>query len=92
MYPNQFDDTESMFLSIKGETNGTLKFIPQLYWNRHYDTFQLIREGTNHNYHRTDVFGANLTFQYASQLGITSFGGEFRNEGIVSNVLGKIAK
>ncbi len=88
-YPNQFDDTESMFVSIKGETNGTLKFIPQLYWNRHYDTFQLIREGTNHNYHRTDVFGANLTFQYASQLGITSFGGEFRNEGIVSNVLGK---
>ena len=96
-YPNQFDDTESMFVSIKGETNGKLKFIPQLYWNRHYDTFQLIREGTpdvpdwytNHNYHRTDVTGANLTFQYASQVGITSFGGEFRNEGIVSNVLGK---
>jgi iron complex outermembrane receptor protein len=96
-YPNQFDDTESLFVSIKGETNGKLKFIPQLYWNRHYDTFQLIRKGTpnvpdwytNHNYHRTDVFGANLTFQYASQLGITSFGGEFRNEGIMSNVLGK---
>ncbi|MDD2476855.1 MAG: TonB-dependent receptor [Dysgonamonadaceae bacterium] len=96
-YPNQFDDTESMFLSAKGETNGKLKFIPQLYWNRHYDCFQLIREGTpdipdwytNHNYHRTDVMGANITFQYASQLGITSFGGEFRNEGIMSNVLGK---
>ena len=96
-YPNQFDDTESMFVSIKGETNGKLKFIPQLYWNRHYDCFQLIREGTpnvpdwytNHNYHRTDVFGTNLTFQYASKLGITSFGGEFRNEGILSNVLGK---
>ena len=87
-YPNQFDDTESMFVSIKGETNGKLKFIPQLYWNRHYDTFQLIREGTP-NYHRTDVFGANLTFQYASQLGIMSFGGEFRNEAIMSNVLGK---
>ena len=94
-YPNQFDDTESMFVSIKGETNGKLKFIPQLYWNRHNDTFQLIREGTpnvpdsNHNYHQTDVFGTNLTFQYASKLGITSFGGEFRNEGIMSNVLGK---
>lgn len=95
-YPNQFDDTESMFISIKGETNGKLKFIPQLYWNRHNDTFQLIREGTpnvpdwytNHNYHQTDVFGTNLTFQYASKLGITSFGGEFRNEGIMSNVLG----
>src|SRR5690554_8175737 len=30
----------------------------------------------------------NLHLQYASQLGITSFGGEFRNEGILSNVLG----
>ncbi|MDD2551318.1 MAG: TonB-dependent receptor [Dysgonamonadaceae bacterium] len=96
-YPNQFDDTESIFASVKGETNGTLKFIPQLYWSRYNDCFQLIREGTpdvpdwytNHNYHQTDLFGANLTFQYASQLGITSFGGEFRNEGIMSNVLGK---
>ena len=96
-YPNQFDDTESMFVSIKGETNGKLKFVPQLYWNRHNDCFQLIREGTpnvpdwytNHNYHQTDVFGTNLTFQYASKLGITSFGGEFRNERIMSNVLGK---
>lgn len=96
-YPNQFDDTQSLFVSVKGETNGTLKFTPQLYWNRHYDTFQLIREGTpnvpswytHHNYHRTDVMGANLTFQYAWQWGIASFGGEFRNEGIVSNVLGK---
>lgn len=96
-YPNQFDDTESMFVSIKGETSGKLKFIPQLYWNRHNDCFQLIREGTpdvpdwytNHNYHQTDVFGTNLTFQYASKLGITSFGGEFRNEAIMSNVLGK---
>lgn len=96
-FPSQFDDTQSMFVSIKGETNGKLKFIPQLYWNRHYDTFQLIREGTpnlpdwytNHNYHRTDVLGANLTFQYASQWGITCIGGELRNEGIMSNVLGK---
>lgn len=99
-YPNQFDDTESMFVTIKGTTNGKLKFIPQLYWNRHYDAFQLIREGTpnvpdwytSHNYHRTDVFGTNLNFQYASKLGITSFGGEFRNEGILSNVLGKPLK
>mgnify|MGYP000844625084 FL=1 len=95
-YPNQFDDTQGLFFSIKGETNGKLKMTPHLYWSRHYDVFQLIREGssnipswyTNHNYHRSDVFGMNLHMQYASQLGITSFGGEFRNEGILSNVLG----
>ncbi len=96
-YPNQYDDTESMFLSVKGETFGKLKFIPQLYWNRHFDVFQLIREGTpdvpawytDHNYHRSDVFGINLNMQYASGLGITSFGGEFRNESVLSSVLGK---
>jgi vitamin B12 transporter len=96
-YPNQFDDTETIFASIKGETNGQLKVIPVLYWNRHYDCFQLFRDGTSnipdwykgHNYHRSDVFGANLNMQYASAWGITSFGGEFRNESILSNVLGK---
>ena len=96
-YPNQFDNTRGIFLSVKGETNGKLKFIPHIYWNRHFDEFQLIREGTinvpswytNHNYHRSDVFGMNLNMQYAWMYGITSFGGELRNEGILSNVLGK---
>lgn len=96
-FPNQFDDTRGLFLSVKGETNGKLKLIPSLYWSRHYDEFQLIREGTtdvpawytDHNYHRSDVFGMNLNMQYASSWGITSFGGELRNEGILSNVLGR---
>lgn len=96
-YPNQYDKTSSYFGSIKGETGDRLKFIPAVYWNRHYDEFQLYRDGTpnvpstykSHNFHRSDVYGANLNIQYTSQLGITSFGSEFRNEGIVSNVLGK---
>ncbi|OJV83138.1 MAG: TonB-dependent receptor [Bacteroidia bacterium 44-10] len=96
-HPNQFDDTQGIFASIRGETGGRLKFIPHIYWSRHYDEFQLYRDGTpdipvtykGHNYHRSDVFGMNLNMQYASRWGITSFGGEFRNEGIVSNVLGK---
>jgi iron complex outermembrane receptor protein len=96
-YPDQYDDTRGLFLSVRGETNGKLKLIPHLYWSRHYDEFQLIREGTpgvpdwykDHNYHRSDVFGMNLNMQYASALGITSFGGEYRNEGILSSVLGK---
>ena len=96
-YPDQFDDTRGVFASIRGETNGRLKFVPRIYWSRHYDEFQLIREGTpnvpdwytDHNYHRSDVFGMNLHMQYASRWGITAFGGEFRNEGILSSVLGK---
>ena len=96
-YANQFDETQSLFASIRGETSGKLKFIPQLYWNRHWDCFQLFRDGTpnipswytGHNYHQSDVYGFNLNGQYKWNLGVTNFGGEFRNEGIWSNVLGK---
>ena len=96
-HPNQFDDTRGIFASIRGETGEKLKFIPRIYWSRHYDEFQLYRDGTpdipatykGHNYHRSDVFGMNLNMQYISRWGITGFGGEFRNEGILSSGLGK---
>ncbi|MDD4514108.1 TonB-dependent receptor [Massilibacteroides sp.] len=96
-YPNQYDKTSSYFASVRGETGDRLKFIPVIYWNRHYDEFQLYRDGTpdlpswyvGHNYHRSDVYGANLNIQYTSSLGITSLGSELRNEGVLSNVLGK---
>lgn len=97
-YPDQYDETQSYFLSVKGQTGGRLKIVPQIYWHRHYDSFQLFREGTpnipewytDHNYHRTDVYGSNINFQYEWKWGTTSFGAEFRNEGIVSSVLGDI--
>lgn len=96
-YPNQFDDTQSVFGTIKGESGKKLKFMPQVYWNRHYDDFHLFRVGTpniptwytNPNHHRTDVFGFNLNTKYVWVAGVTNFGGELRNEGIFSNVLGK---
>lgn len=96
-FPNQYDDTQGLFFSIKGETNGKIKFIPQIFWSRHYDEFHLFRPGTSDvpswykapNYHQTDVYGVNLNIQYISQLGITRFGGEFRNEGVLSSNLGK---
>ncbi|MDO5524403.1 MAG: TonB-dependent receptor [Bacteroidia bacterium] len=96
-FPNQYDDTRGVFASVKGETHGKLKFIPQLYWSRHYDVYHLFRPGTPDlpawytapNYHRSDVYGMNLNMQYASRWGITSFGGEFRNEGILSSNLGR---
>lgn len=96
-YPHQYDDTRGIFASIKGETGGKLKFMPQLYWSRHYDVYHLFRPGTSNipawytspNYHRSDLYGLNLNMQYMSGLGITSFGGEFRNEGILSSNLGR---
>ncbi len=96
-YPDQYDNTQSLFAAIKGKTNGKIKFIPQLYWNRHWDCFKLFRDGTpdipswytGANNHRSDVFGFNLNAQYTWKGGISNLGGEFRNEGIFSNVLGK---
>lgn len=88
-FPNQYDKTKSYFASVKGETGDKLKFIPQIYWNRHTDNFQLIKDSGSANDHKTDVYGANLNIQYTSTLGITSLGAEFRNEGIMSSVLGK---
>ncbi|MDR1698674.1 MAG: TonB-dependent receptor, partial [Prevotellaceae bacterium] len=91
-YPNQYDDTRRIFASVRGETYGKLKFIPQMYWSRFYEEFQLVRGDSSqipYNNHRSDVFGMNLNMQYTSSLGITSFGSEFRNEEILSSVLGK---
>lgn len=87
-YPNQQDKTKSYFGSVKGEVGNKLKFIPLVYWNRHDDNFQLNKYSDGHNFHQTDVYGSNLNLQYHSNIGITTFGAEFRNEGIKSNVLG----
>jgi len=97
VYFNQFDKTRSLFAGVRGESGTKLKFIPHLYWSRHYDCFQLYRDGTpdvpswyqGHNYHCSEILGFNLNMQYRWTGGITNFGGELRNESILSNVLGK---
>lgn len=87
-YPNQFDNTSSVLASVKGEFGSKLKFLPSIYWNRHYDKFELIKNSGQSNNHRSDVLGSNLNMQYHSKLGLTNFGLELRNESILSNVLG----
>ncbi len=42
-----------------------------------------------HNYHRTDVAGADAGVKFESLLGKTSFDLSFKNEKIISNVLGE---
>lgn len=90
-YPNQYDRTSTYTGSLKGEFGSKLKFIPILYWNRHHDQFDLIKDTDNgRNYHRNDTYGANLIFSYKSKFGTTSLGGEFRREEIMSSNLGKL--
>lgn len=93
-YPNQFEQTKTTFASVKMETGEKLHFTPAFYWRRHQDRFELFRDNpaswyTGHNYHMTDVLGANLNSWFSSSLGKTAFGAEFRSENIWSNVLGE---
>jgi len=94
-YPNQYEHTRKYFVSVQAETKGKLHFTPIVYWNRGHDRFELFRSNpaswyTGHNYHQTDVYGTNLNAYFNSTLGKTAFGAEFRNEGVMSNVLGKV--
>lgn len=90
LYPNQYDHTTTYMGSAKGEFGTKLKFIPIVYWNRHYDNYQLVRGTTQgQNFHRNDSYGANLILSYRSKLGNTTLGGEFRKDDILSTKLGK---
>lgn len=89
-YPNQYERTSTYMGSLKGEFGSRLKVIPIIYWNRHHDQFDLIKDNAyGQNFHRNDTYGANLIFSYKSKLGTTSFGGELRREDIMSSNLGK---
>ena len=90
MYPNQYDRTSSYMGSLKGELGAKLKIIPIIYWHRHHDQFDLVKDTDfGRNYHRNDTYGANLIFSYNWKLGVSSLGGELRKEDIISSVLGR---
>jgi len=92
-YPNQFEQTKTTFASVKMTSGTKVKITPALYWRRHQDRFELFRNEapswyTTHNYHLTDVYGANVNAVVPWALGKTSFGGELRSENIWSNNIG----
>ncbi|MDR3236087.1 MAG: TonB-dependent receptor [Prevotellaceae bacterium] len=89
-YPDQYDRTSSYNGAVKGEFGSALKFIPIVYWNRHLDQFDLIKDVPwERNYHQGDVYGANMILQYASIFGVTGVGNEWRKEDMLSSKLGK---
>ncbi|MDR2951017.1 MAG: TonB-dependent receptor [Prevotella sp.] len=89
-YPNQYDHTSTYMGSLKGEFGSDFKVIPIVYWNRHHDQFDLVKDTDfGRNFHRNDTYGANLIFMYKWKLGTTSLGSEIRREDIMSTVLGK---
>ncbi len=94
-YPNQFENTKTLFSSISLQGGKVLKYNSNLYWRRHFDRFELFRGNKNapdwyagHNYHLTDVVGGNVNLSINSFLGTSSVGAEIRSESVLSNVLG----
>ena len=93
-FPNQFEQTKTLFTSVKWQSKTAFHISPAAYYRRHQDRFELFRSDPaawykNHNYHLTQVFGANVNSWIQWKAGKTSVGVEFRSENILSNVLGE---
>lgn len=94
VYPNQYENTQTFFSSIRFESATKFNLTPSVYYRRHSDKFMLFRTNPpdwykNHNFHRTDVGGATINSWYLWKGGKTAIGAEFRSEKILSNVLGE---
>lgn len=95
-YPDQFEKTSTKFAAFRyafAVEDLSLNF--NAYFREHNDRFELFRNGANaaawyksHNYHQTKTYGYSFRAGYNSFLGNTSVGFEYRNENILSNVLG----
>lgn len=92
-FPEQYEQTKTLFTSLRFKSKSAINLTPVVYWRRHQDRFELFRYDKpdwyqGHNFHLTDVFGLNINSWFISILGKTSFGAELRSENIWSNVLG----
>lgn len=96
-YPSQYESTNTLIASLTRQRkwNGfDLEY--SAYSRLHKDRFELFRDGyteipdwyTCHNYHFSINAGLRIRASRLWTLGRTSFGGEMREEAILSNVLG----
>ncbi len=90
-YPNQYERNRRLIVSLGAETKGRVRLKPEVYWNRLYDNFELIRDQrTGENFHRSDAYGARVTASIQWAAGRTAVGAEVREEGIYSTALGQL--
>jgi iron complex outermembrane receptor protein len=92
-YPNQFDANTTTFAAFTLNTGRVVTTNTSVYFRRNLDRFELFRSNPpswykNHNYHITDVYGANFNLNVPSKIGKTTIGADARYENILSNVLG----
>lgn len=95
-WDDQFEHTFKSYTALQAENkHGHLHIKPSIYWNHNYDRFELYRgddaveHGVAFNYHRSDVFGANINTYFDWCLGRTAISTELRNEDLVSTTLGE---
>ncbi len=93
-YADQFEEIASYFISGRWSSSGRLHFTPVIYYRRNVDKFMLFRDNApdwyqDHNYHRTDTWGGNLSTWFLWPAGKTTVASGYRSENILSSVLGK---
>lgn len=92
-FPNQFEQIKNSLVSMKVQTGNRVKFRTSIYWKRNKDRFELFRDDApvwygGHNYHLTNVYGLDVSSWLTTIAGKSSVGMNFRQEDILSNVLG----
>lgn len=95
VYPNQYEENKTWMANLKFFTNGNFKISPSIYFRRNFDRFELFRNNppawySNHNYHTTDVYGAEIGTQFNTGSGQMALGADWNTESILSNKLGEV--
>jgi len=89
-FPDQYEETDVWFGSIKLSTGTSIKVTPLVYWRRKKDHFLLIRSNPDfyENYHLTDIYGSQLNISFGNKYLTSSLGFDIRSENILSNNIG----
>jgi vitamin B12 transporter len=89
-FPDQYEETNGWFASLKASTGNVVKVTPMVYWRRNKDYFMLIRSNPDfyENYHLTDVYGSQLNIAFINKYITSTLGFDLRSENIFSNNIG----
>lgn len=85
-YPNQWEENMRLMASLAADIplnakRSTLNLTPEVYWQRNYDHYQLIRgTSTGENEHRSNIIGAKAKLWWQWVAGKTAVAAEMRHE------------
>jgi vitamin B12 transporter len=90
-FPDQYEDNNTWFASVKASTGKMIKMNGQIYWRRKKDHFLLIRDNPRfyENFHLTRVYGSQLNLGYRTERTALTAGVDIRYEQILSNNIGE---